>query len=80
MQWRFASRLPVTTEPQLRMSEVTKANRPFYCSQIHRNKSQSQKQNKDPGEIGDAFERWRRLKAERNLRTDARITSFLLDR
>ncbi|ROL46790.1 Vitelline membrane outer layer protein 1 [Anabarilius grahami] len=57
------------------MSNVTKSKRPRYNSEIRRDKVR----NKTRICIGDAFERWRRLKTEKNLNTDANVANFLLD-
>ncbi|XP_026133574.1 uncharacterized protein LOC113112325 isoform X2 [Carassius auratus] len=54
---------------------VTKSKRPRYNSEIRRDKVR----NKTRICIGDAFERWRRLKTEKNLNTDANVANFLLD-
>ncbi|XP_026111452.1 uncharacterized protein LOC113087934 [Carassius auratus] len=54
---------------------VTKSKRPCYNSEIRRDKVR----NKTRICIGDAFERWRRLKTEKNLNTDANVANFLLD-
>ncbi|XP_073687059.1 uncharacterized protein [Garra rufa] len=58
------------------MYNVTKPKRPRYESEIRRDKVR----NKTRICIGDAFERWRRLKTEKNLKTDANVAHFLLDR
>ena len=58
------------------MSNVTKPKRPRYESEIRRDKVR----NKTRICIGDAFERWRQLKTEKNVKTDANMANFLLDR
>ena len=58
------------------MAEETKSKRPRYESQ----KRQDNIQAKARVHIGDAFERWTQLKAERNLKTDAELAALLLDR
>ncbi|XP_030281722.1 uncharacterized protein LOC115586642 isoform X5 [Sparus aurata] len=57
------------------MAEATKSKRPRYESQ----KRQDKVRGKARVYIGDAFERWRQLKAERNLKTDAELATLLLD-
>ncbi len=58
------------------MAEATKPKRPRYESQ----KRQDKIRGKARVYIGDAFERWRKLKAERDLKTDAELATLLLDR
>ena len=58
------------------MAEATKSKRPPYESQ----KCQDKIQGKARVYIGYAFERWRQLKVERNLKTDAELATLLLDR
>ena len=55
---------------------VPKPKRPRYESELRRDKVR----NKTRICIGGAFDRWRRLKAEKNLKTDANVADFLLDR
>ena len=50
--------------------------RPRYESELRRDKVR----NKTRICIGGAFDRWRRLKAEKNLKTDANVADFLLNR
>ena len=57
------------------MAEGTKSKRPCYESQ----KRQDKIRGKGRVYIGDAFEQWRQLKAERNLKTDAELATLLLD-
>ena len=57
------------------MAEATKSKRPHNESQ----KRQDKIGGKARVYIGDAFERWRQLKAERNLKTDAELATLLLD-
>ena len=55
---------------------VPKPKRPRYESELRGDKVR----NKTRICIGDAFDRWRRLKAEKNLKTDANVADFLLNR
>ncbi|KAL0153569.1 hypothetical protein M9458_051183, partial [Cirrhinus mrigala] len=57
------------------MYKVTKPKRPRYESEVCRDKVR----NKTRICIGDAFDRWRRLKTEKNFKTDANVANFLLD-
>ena len=58
------------------MVKATKSKGPPYESQ----KRQDKIRGKARVYVGDAFERWRQLKAERNLKTDAELATLLLDR
>ena len=58
------------------MAKATKSKSPHYESQ----KGQDKIRGKARVYIGDAFERWRQLKAERNMKTDAELATLLLDR
>ena len=76
------SRVSVAEQPQAArydwatMAEATKSKRPRSESQKRRDKIRG----KARVCIGDASERWRQLKAERNLKTDAELATLLLDR
>lgn len=66
--------IPVTTELQLWMSDLLKPKMSPYDSQIWLDKVRI----KTRICTGDAFERWRRLKEEKNL--EANVAYFVLDR
>ena len=76
------SRASAAKQPQVdsynwaTMAKATKSKRPHYESQ----KGQDKIRGKARVYIGDAFERWRQLKAERNMKTDAELATLLLDR
>ena len=76
------SRVSAAEQPQVAsydwatMVKATKSKRPRYESQ----KRQDKIRGKARVYIGDAFERWRQLKAERNLKMDAELATLLLDR
>ena len=73
---QLCSNLTYPNSSRIKMSNVTKSKRPRYNSEIRCDKVR----NKTRICIGDAFERWRRLKTEKNLNTDANVANFLLDR
>lgn len=54
------------------MSDVIKPERPRYGSQQRQDKDG----NKTRTFLGDAFKRWRPLKAEKNLKTDTEVANF----
>ena len=76
------SRVSAAEQPQVAcydcatMAGATKSRGPPYESQ----KRQDKMRGKARVYIGDSFERWRQLKAERNLKTYAELATLLLDR